>query len=269
MSCKISSQSEPVSAATYPQRFYDPPPHSCQVLLIRHGQSKSFDPTTPFPLVDGHGDPPLSPLGEHQAGLVGERLAVEPVAHIYVSTLTRTHQTAAPLAKWLGLTPVVSPDLREVFLGEGEGGRFREMAANDHPAVLAVRKHAEWGEVPGAETNHQLTDRTVGAVRRIAAAHPEEMVAAFCHGGVIAAVLGYVMGVGAMTFTGARHTSISHLVIELPATDPTLWTLRLFNDGSHAGSLTGDHQPNGDDRRAARGLGPSTAGRTGNSVRSD
>ncbi len=227
----------------YPQRFYEPPERAGQVLLIRHGQSQAYDPANPFPLVDGHGDPALSALGQHQAELVGRRLESEPVAHIYVSSLTRTHQTAAPLAKRLGIEPTVEPDLREVFLGEGEGGRFREMAANNHPAAVALFKNREWGEVPGAETNRQLTDRTVGAVRRIATAHPDELVAAFCHGGVIAAVLGYAMEVGAMSFTGARHTSISHLVIEQPAAGPDHWTLRLFNDGSHSGTLTGDHLP--------------------------
>ncbi len=231
------------SAGEYPQHFYEPPPRSAQVLLIRHGQSQPFNPTAPFPLVDGHGDPPLSTLGRHQAELVADRLVAEPVDAIYVSSLTRTHQTAAPLAARLGHTPIVEPDLREVFLGIGEGGKFREMAANDHPAAVAMRSTGEWGEVPGAETNQELTDRTVGAVRRIAAAHPNQLVAAFCHGGVIAAVLGYVMGVGAMGFGGARHTSISHLVIEPPAADPAHWTLRLFNDGSHSGTLTGDHHP--------------------------
>lgn len=231
------------AGATYPQHFYDPPPRAGQVLLIRHGQSQPFNPATPFPLVDGHGDPPLSPLGEHQAELVGRRLVSEPIAAIYVSSLTRTHQTAAPLAKQLGLAPVVEPDLREVFLGIGEGGRFREMMANDHPAALEVRRTGEWGKLPGAETNRQLTDRTVGAVRRIAEAHPDQMVAAFCHGGVIAAVLGYAMGVMATRFTGARHTSITHLVIEPPGSNPLHWTLRLFNDGGHSGTLTADLQP--------------------------
>lgn len=233
-------------AATYPQHFYQPPERAAQVLLVRHGQSRPYQAGRPFDLVDGHGDPHLSELGHHQARLVGDRLASEPINAIYVSSLTRTHQTAAPLADRLGLTPIIEPDLREVFLGEGEGGRFREMASNDHPAAVAVRTTGEWGHLPGAETNRQLTERTVGAVRRMVAAHPEDgLVAAFCHGGVIAAVVGYAMGVGAMAFTGARHTSISHLVVEPPGDDPDQWTLRLFNDGSHAGRLTGDHGPPG------------------------
>ncbi|MGI9595899.1 MAG: histidine phosphatase family protein [Acidimicrobiales bacterium] len=238
-----SAPSENNVGAEYPQHFYEPPPNAGQVLLIRHGQSQAFNPEAPFPLVDGHGDPPLSALGRHQAELVGQRLADEPIAAIFVSSLTRTHQTAAPLASRLAITPSVDSDLREVFLGIGEGGKFREMAANDHPAAVALRTKGEWGEVPGAETNRQLTERTVGAVRRIAADHPNQLVAIFCHGGVIAAVLGYTMGVSAMAFTGARHTSISHLVVEPPAADPTHWTLRLFNDGGHSGTLTGDHHP--------------------------
>jgi probable phosphoglycerate mutase len=232
-------------SATYAQHFYEPPAGSSQVLLIRHGQSEPYVPGRPFPLVDGHGDPKLTELGHYQAELVARRLADEPISAIYVSSLTRTHQTAAPLAARLGMTPIVEPDLREVFLGEGEGGRMREMAATDHPAIRAMRTRAEWGEIPGAETNRQLTERTVGAVRRIAAANGEGLAAVFCHGGVIAAVLGFAIDVGAMTLTGARHTSISHLVIEQPGTEPAHWTVRLFNDGGHAGTLTGDHQPPG------------------------
>ena len=52
----------------------------------------------PFPLVDGHGDPELHPNGEQQAIAVGERLKHEKIDAIYVTSLQRTVQTAAPLA---------------------------------------------------------------------------------------------------------------------------------------------------------------------------
>jgi probable phosphoglycerate mutase len=206
------------------------------VLLIRHGQSAAYIAGEAFPLRDGHGDPHLTDLGHYQAQLVADRLAREPVAAIYVSSLTRTQQTAAPLASELGLEPIVEPDLREVHLGEFEGGLFRQMSVENHPAVVAMRARREWGEIPGAETSTQLTARTVGAVERIAAAHPDQLVTAFCHGGVIAAVLGHAAGTGALVFTGARHTAISHLVV-----GPAGWVIRSFNDGAHAGSLTADH----------------------------
>lgn len=234
------TEEESGSDRSYPQGFFEPPTGSCQILLVRHGQSAPYVPGQPFPLVDGHGDPPLSPLGQQQAERVGERLAVEPISAIYVSSLTRTHQTAAPLAQRLGLAPVVEPDLREVFLGEGEGGLFREMAANDHPAVVALRANQEWGEVPGAETSAQLTARTVAAVERIAAAHPDEMVAAFCHGGVVAAVYGHALGLGPMTMNGVRNSAVNHLVVDPALDGPDRWTVRTFNDASHAGPLSAD-----------------------------
>jgi probable phosphoglycerate mutase len=232
---------------SYPQRFYEAPEGAAQLLLIRHGQSAPYVPGQPFALVDGHGDPELTELGHRQARSVADRLATEPIAAIYVSSLTRTHQTAAPLAERLGLTPTVEADLREVFLGEAEGGRFRELVASGDPLAAAAVEQGEWGLVPGAETNQQLTERTVGAVQRIAERHRDDegLVAAYCHGGVISAILGWVMGVGARRFFGARHTSISHLVVSTPSTEAERWTLRLFNDGSHAGPLTADH-PNPD-----------------------
>ncbi|MDH3301531.1 MAG: histidine phosphatase family protein [Acidimicrobiia bacterium] len=245
---------------SYPQGFFTPAPDASQVLLIRHGQSEPYVPGRPFRLVDGHGDPELTELGHFQARRVADRLVTEPVSAIYVSTLTRTHQTASPLAEATGIKPIIEPELREVYLGEAEGGLLREMFATDHPTARALRTHQDWGVIPGAESNAQLTERAVGAVDRIADRHRGEMVAAFCHGGVIAAVLQHVSGSGPGTFFGVRHTSINHLVIQTsfdPSSDDGTgegglgaggtterqWIIRSFNDGAHAGGLTGDHLP--------------------------
>jgi len=246
---------------SYPQGFFVPAPGARQVLLIRHGQSAPYTPGKPFPLIDGHGDPHLTELGHFQAEMVGRRLVSEPISKIYVSTLTRTHQTAAPLAAKLGLKPEVEPDVREVFLGDAEGGLLREWFAIGHPVADRIRATGEWGSIPNAETNAAFTERTVGAVTRIAQRHQDEMVAVFCHGGVIAAVLAHAAKTRLRSFTGARHTSVNHLVIqrwpdaEAAATTPESpesvlddhdWVIRSFNDASHAGHLTGDHLPEQD-----------------------
>ncbi|MCP4226397.1 MAG: histidine phosphatase family protein [Actinomycetia bacterium] len=222
---------------SFPQTLYQPEEGACQILLIRHGQSAPFTPERPFNLVDGHGDPHLTELGHHQAHLARERLANEPIEAIYATSLTRTSQTAAPLAASLSLETRIEPDLREVFLGDFEGGLLRQRSTENHPAVVAMRASGEWGEIPGAETNVEFTRRTVRAVERIAGSHPDQLVAVFCHGGVVGAVLGHVAGVSPFTFNGSRHTAISHLVA-----NPTGWVIRSFNDGAHAGLLTVDHQ---------------------------
>src|SRR5262245_50708026 len=85
------------------------PPGACELLLVRHGESEAHVEGESFATVDGHGDPPLSEDGRHQAERVGERLALERIDAIYVTTLRRTHETAQPLATRLGIEPVVEP----------------------------------------------------------------------------------------------------------------------------------------------------------------
>ncbi len=210
------------------------------MILVRHGQSIPFVEGQPFPLVDGHGDPPLSPRGEWQAEQVGHRLHNEPISAIYVSSLTRTHQTAAPLAARLDMQPRVDADLREVFLGDFEGGLFRQASAENHPAAVKMRETGDWGSIPGAESNAQLQARTVGALERVAATHPDELVAVVCHGGVIAALVGHAMDQPLWMYGGVRNASLTHMVLT-----EDRWILRSFNDAAHTGSLVADHDPPG------------------------
>lgn len=227
-----------VMAMTYPQTEFSPPTGSTRIVLVRHGQSVPLVGDEPFAVVDGHGDPPLSPRGIMQADRVAERLRGEDIAAIYASTLTRTQQSAAPLAVRCELEVRIEHDLREVFLGIGEAGRFRIMVQEEHPAVMAVQASKEWGEIPGAETNLQLTDRVVGALDRIHLHHRDEAVVVFCHGGVIGAAVGHVLSVNPFRMSGARNGSITEIV-----RTPTDWILRSFNDASHIGSLFSDHDP--------------------------
>src|SRR5215472_1826566 len=97
----------PAQPAAFPQRPFRPPPGATELLLIRHGQSEAYLDGTSFPLVGGHGDPPLSPAGHDQARRLGVRLGSAGIAAIYVTTLRRTAETAAPLAERLGLVPKV------------------------------------------------------------------------------------------------------------------------------------------------------------------
>ena len=83
------------------QPRFVPPAGACEILFVRHGESSPLQEGGTFPLVGGHSDPPLAPDGHAQAVQVADRLIAtgERIAAIYVTTLTRTHQTAAPLAR--------------------------------------------------------------------------------------------------------------------------------------------------------------------------
>jgi len=140
----------------YRQHVYQPPKGAVDLLLIRHGESAAARPGESFPMKDGHGDPALHENGHAQARAVGERLKSAPLTTIYVTTLVRTHQTAAPLAQHLGLTPLVEPDLREVCLGDWDGGLHRIKMAEGDPVLDRVMENQEWGEIPGAETTAKI-----------------------------------------------------------------------------------------------------------------
>jgi probable phosphoglycerate mutase len=212
----------------YRQHRFTPPPGAVDILLVRHGESAAAVDGEPFDLVDGHGDPPLHPAGLEQAVRVGERLRHERIDAIYVTTLQRTAQTAAPLAAALGLTPIVEPELREVHLGEWEGGAFRKHAAEGHPAIVQMLTEQRWDVIPGAEPAADFSARVRGAVQRLAVAHPDQTVAVFTHGGVIGELLAQAARTTGFAFGGADNASISQLVV---AGDH--WTIRRYNDTSH------------------------------------
>jgi probable phosphoglycerate mutase len=214
------------------QRRYQVPPGATDLLLVRHGASAAYVHGETFALVEGHGDPPLSADGMAQADLVSTRLAAAAVEAIYVTNLRRTAQTAAPLAARLGLDIHVEADLREVHLGEWEGGIFRKNVADGHPISLRMLAEERWDVIPGAESTDLLAGRVRAAIERIAAAHPAQRVAAFTHAGVIGQALALASGSRPFAFLGAENTSISRLVII-----GDRWIVRGFNDTAHLDGL--------------------------------
>lgn len=212
----------------FEQQRWMRPAGATEVLLVRHGASQAFIPGEPFPMLDGQGDPALAAEGHAQAAMMARRLAEEPIDALFVSSLQRTQQTFAPLAERLGIAPAVEPDLREVALGEWDGGLIRQHAADNHPLYVRLHTERRWDVIPGAESNEQLIGRCMGALERIADAHPDRLVAACVHGGVIGAVLAHITGSTPFSLGGADNCSITQVV----RCDGD-WVLRRFNDCSH------------------------------------
>jgi 2,3-bisphosphoglycerate-dependent phosphoglycerate mutase len=210
------------------QARYQLPPKATEILLVRHGESAPAVPGQPFPLVDGHGDPPLAPDGLVQANRVADHLATTRIDAIYVTTLQRTVQTAAPLAARLGLTPAVCADLREVYLGEWEGGLFRQRVAQNHPVAVRMRAEQRWDVIPDGEPTEDLSARVRRGMTRIAGDHPDQRVAVFTHGGVIGQIIADATGCGPFAFAGADNGSVSSVVVA-----ESNWLVRGYNYVAH------------------------------------
>jgi probable phosphoglycerate mutase len=210
------------------QHRFAAPAGSTTVLLVRHAESAPAVPGAPFALRDGHGDPDLHPDGHVQAERLAARLGREALAAIYVTSLVRTHQTAWPLAVASQLEPIVEPDLREVYLGDWEGGLLRERAAARDPIFQQIFLEQRWDVIPNAEPHDAFHARTQAALHRVVAAHPGGRVAIITHGGVIAQLLSHATGSARFAFSGADNASISELCI-----DGDRQILRRFNDTTH------------------------------------
>lgn len=218
-----------------PQRRFEPPQGSTTIYLVRHGATEAAHPDRPFATMDGHGDPALAPEGIDQAVRVAGRLVQEhrirPFSALYATSLRRTHETAAPFLEATGLEMRIEPDLREVHLGEYEGGLLRLKGAEGDPIVREVYTQERWDVIPGAETWEGFQGRCVAAVERIGEAHRGERVVVVVHGGVIAAVLAHVTASRNFAFVSADNSSVSEIVRLAPPIDR--WMLRRFNDVTH------------------------------------
>jgi probable phosphoglycerate mutase len=96
------------------------------------------------------------------------------------------------------------------------------------PIAQRIFAEQRWDVIPGAEAREPFATRVRGAVERIAAAHPDQRVAVFAHGGTIGEVLAQAAGSEPFAFMGADNASISHVVVT-----GSRWILRRYNDTSH------------------------------------
>ena len=219
-----------------PQKPFTLPDGATEIVLVRHGSSAKAVEGAPFPLVDGRGDPPLADHGHDQARAVAARLARERLSRLFITTLTRTAQTAAPLADETGLEPIVVPELAEVRLGHWEGGEYRLRAMQGDPLVWRAFEEERWDVIPGGEPPHEIESRVRAGLERIVTeTGPDATAAAVVHGGIIGELCRLATGSRPFAFIHADNGSISRLV-HMPG---GRLLLRSFNDTTHLPVHTG------------------------------
>jgi broad specificity phosphatase PhoE len=182
------------------------------ILLARHGES-DWNRDQRW---QGHADRPLTDLGREQARDLAERLAQIDLDAVYSSDLRRAQETAEIVAHPRGLDVTTAPALREVDVGSWSG-LTRAEAEQRFPDAFLRWLAGEEGWDDG-ETYDQLSDRVLGAVREIAAAHPGERVLVLAHGGSIRAIHAAALGVDIHTYRRLRpvepNATLSAVCIE-------------------------------------------------------
>jgi probable phosphoglycerate mutase len=174
-----------------------------QLIFVRHGLPERQIVT------GGPADPGLSPTGRAQAAALGDWLGAERVDAIVTSPARRARETAAPLARCCGLEPTTVADLDEFDAGSASYVPVEEMRSAGDPRWELLRRGRLYGTDAEAR---EFRGRVVAAVEAVVAAHPGGRVAVVCHGGVINAYLGHILGIETPLWFGARYTGICRVL---------------------------------------------------------
>lgn len=159
------------------------------IILVRHGQTGSTGSVLPgrAPGLD------LTDLGRIQAGAAARRLTtVKKVSAVYASPLERTKQTAAPIAKALGLRVRVAKGLVECEFGEWTGRKLDEL--RKLPEWRAVQSTPSQFRFPGGESFTEMQVRVVGELERLTNLHRGETIVCVSHADPIKAAVAHYSG---------------------------------------------------------------------------
>jgi broad specificity phosphatase PhoE len=237
-------QQTPRPVGVFDQAFLTGVPDVTEVLLIRHGQQE----------IDVHAatvgdwiDPPLSEQGRLQARLLGEALSLKRIDAVFASKLRRAVETADEVVRHHELHVQYLDDLREVevfrdvppdktaleFLGKELLEAVRERMLNER----------NWDVYPLSESSYDFKKRAVNAIETAIAKNggerpdgrPSGRIAIVCHGGVINAYLGHIIGSRYDMFFRPAHTSVS-----IVASGEGRRILRLLNDTHHLTTAEGE-----------------------------
>jgi 2,3-bisphosphoglycerate-dependent phosphoglycerate mutase len=184
------------------------------LILVRHGQQ--VWPQSPNAAASEWVDPPLSETGRRQAEVVGAALAREVVDAVYSSHLKRALETGRQIGRHHGMQPQVFSELREIemFRDLPAGTRMRDAIAE--PILRGIQErfvHERcWDVYPFTEGSAAFRNRVVNTIEGILATHSGQRVVIACHGGVINAYIGHILGLREDMFFRPAHASVSRVL---------------------------------------------------------
>ncbi|MFI8227933.1 bifunctional RNase H/acid phosphatase [Streptomyces sp. NPDC085900] len=199
-------------------------------VLLRHGET----PLTPQKRFSGSGgtNPALSEVGREQAERVGAALARRgTVQAIVASPLARTRETAAIVARHLGLEVSVEDEIRETDFGAWEGLTFGEVRAR-YPDDLNRWLADPTVEPSGGGESFAATATRIAAARdKLVAAYAGRTVLLVSHVTPIKTFIQLALGAPPESLFRMELSAASLSAVAYYADGNA--SVRLFNDTSH------------------------------------
>lgn len=173
-----------------------------EILLVRHAEPVRQEVTT------GSADPGLHERGRLQAEALARWLSYEHIDAVVQSPARRAVETAQPLAELLGLTPTTLDGIAEFDHGASAYIPLEELKAADDPRWRATQRGELFGDYVDPAVFRR---RVISTLEAVVQANPGRKVVAVCHGGVINAYIGHVLGLTRALWFAPAYASISRV----------------------------------------------------------
>jgi len=159
-------------------------------VLVRHGVTPTTGKVMPGRAAGLH----LSEEGRAQAERAAERIsALSPApSAVYASPMERTRETAAPIARALGVRVRTQAGLLDCAVGDWEGKPLKTLARR--PEWRTVLGWPTGFQFPGGESFPETQQRVVSTVLSLAAEHRGERIVVVSHADPIKMFLAAVAG---------------------------------------------------------------------------
>ncbi|MCJ7749887.1 MAG: histidine phosphatase family protein [Armatimonadetes bacterium] len=205
------------------------------LILVRHGETE----WNLAGRIQGHSDSRLTARGAEQGRRAAERLAGLDISTVYASDLGRARETGEIIAAPHGLAVTTVQGLRERCYGAFEGRTAEEIRTDDPGAFERWLGDRQGLAPPGGETQQELSERVMGALRGIAGAHPGETVAIATHGGPIKSAVFAVLEIPMGSWD---RTWVSNGSVTVLRGNQCELKVACFNDTSHLDSVVAQGQ---------------------------
>jgi probable phosphoglycerate mutase len=223
------------------------------VLLVRHGTTPSTGKVLPGRARGLH----LSEAGVRQAEAAAGRIAawgdkrtghaktrrggsargssaspkpehVEGISAVYSSPLERTRETAAPIARALGLAVQTDRGLLECDFGDWTGAELKRLSRL--PEWATVQRYPSGFTFPGGESFVAMQARIVSAISSLRARHPGQAVVAVSHADPIKAAVADALGSHLDLFQRIAISPCSVTAIAYGDLGPSVLTVNSMSD---------------------------------------
>jgi probable phosphoglycerate mutase len=174
-----------------------------ELILVRHALPERVE------LETGIADPALQPLGRHQAQRVADWLAHESIDHIVASPKRRALETAAPLARRIGLDVEVLVGLTELDKAATHYIPVEEMRSENNALWQALMR-GDWAAA-GYQDPIEFRAEVVACIETLVEERDGQTVVVFAHAGTINAVISHLLGHQQVFVFGPDYTSISRV----------------------------------------------------------